>query len=126
MTRPGEEPGAAPLEVEVERLPEGADPERTPPRSPSAGRAARELGPVVAGLVIDALDVLTPTPILGLVLGGLLGHYLARSAGARGGQAFVIAAGVALYCALPVTGRWPVATLVGLFVRAERYLRGEG
>lgn len=120
---PGSEPAQKPLEVEVERLPEGADPERIPPPGPRAARAARELGPVVAGLLIDVIDLATPAPLLGLVLGGVLGHYLARAAGARPGQALLVAAAVAVYCAIPVTGRLPVATLVGLFVRLGRMLR---
>lgn len=66
---PGSEPAQQPLEVEVERLPEGADPERTPPPGPRAARAARELGPVVAGLLIDVIDLATPAPLLGLEIG---------------------------------------------------------
>lgn len=123
MSVPGQGSERDPIEVEVERLPEGADPRAEPRPSDGGPGPARELGPVVAGLCIDALDVLTPFPGLGLVLGGGLGYYLARSAGARGGQAFAIAVGVAIYCAAPITGRWPVATLIGLIVKAGRFLR---
>jgi len=118
-----------PIEVEVERLPEGQD-----PAGPSGvaggrggvGRAAavgRELGPVVAGLSIDLVDLLTPFPILGLLVGTLAGFVLARNAGATPGAARWLALLVGAYCALPITGRFPVATLVGLFVKLGRLLR---
>lgn len=129
MSDEPQEDRPAPIEVEVERLPEAADPSRLGGAGRGAkgrGRAAavgREVGPVVAGLAIDGIDLLTPFPALGLLVGTIAGYALARQAGATTGAARWLAVLVGVYCALPITGRFPIATLVGLFVKLGRLLR---
>lgn len=128
MSRGREEPGEAPLEVEVERLPPGYDPVRdsgpatAEPGSRSAGLAA-SVGPIVAGLLVDLLDAATPTPVLGLVLGWLLGTYIVRQAGGAPALAWKLGLLIGLYCATPGTFLIPMATIVVLGLRVRDVLR---
>lgn len=91
-----------------------------PAPQPWLPRANRAFGPILAGLVIDVVDFATFGPIglvLGLPLGGLAGYWMGRALGlsTRGARWCALAAG--LYCMLPGTEIFPLATLVGAFVR---------
>ncbi len=112
-----------PIEVEVERLP--LDGERSPSARAAAKRAevGRLMGPVIAGIAIDAIDLATPVPLLGFVLGWPLGVYLARQAGAEMPLAIQLGLLVGIYCAVPMTGGLPIGTLVGSAVKLRRILR---
>ncbi len=83
-------------------------------------RLGRALGPVLPGLVIDAVDAATFGPLgiwLGPLLGGPAGWFLARQAGLGRGHAALLAAATAVYCAVPFTAAIPVGTLVGAWAR---------
>lgn len=112
-------------EVEVERLPPGEA--ESPPPKPDSRQKARQvgsvLGPIVAGLLIDAIDAVTLTPVLGLALGVPIGLFLARQMGLRGGAAWQLAALIGLYCAAPNTGRFPLGTLIGVYARVREALK---
>ena len=125
-------------EVDVERLPEGHDP-RTDPWPPAGGparrsagpgaapaapgatrRAGRAIGPVLAGAVLDGVDLLTFHPVAGLVLGALTGYLLGRGLGLDRRRSLGVAGASALYCAAPFTSPFPIATLVGAYARFVR------
>lgn len=111
------------LEVEVERLPsdrpwDGSDDARGSGR-PDA-RTAGVLGPVLAGAILDGIDLLTQGPMglrLGFPIGGVAGYFLARGLGLSRRAALLVGALAGAYCALPGTARLPLATLVGLWAR---------
>jgi len=123
----GSEP---PIEVVVERLPEGYDPssdagpESVPPQGP--GRIEelnRAIGPVVAGLLVDLLDAATVSPPLGIVLGWPLGYYIVRQVGCSRATAVRLGALIGVYCALPGTFLVPMATIVVLLAKLGVILR---
>jgi hypothetical protein len=122
----GEEGRVPAIEVEVERLPEGADarqdgPEDGPPQAPEKLRELGDaVGPVLAGLLIDFLDAATISPVTGLLLGWPLGYYILRQMGLARGTAGKLGAFVALYCAAPGTLVLPIATLVGVGVKVRQ------
>lgn len=112
------------VEVEVERLP--LDQEREfpsgpggPPGPPFPLRPGPLLGPVLAGIVLDCIDLITLGP-WGVLIGGPAGYVLARAQGLGRGSSLVVASLAALYCAAPQTQRLPLATLVGLYARFAR------
>jgi hypothetical protein len=116
------------VEVEVERLPDERD------RASSSGRAGSDgppfpilprptMGPILAGVILDGVDLLTQGPWgvpLGLLVGGSVGYYLARRQGFSGSTCLGLGFLAGLYCALPFTARLPLATLVGVYSRFVR------
>jgi len=112
---PGEDPEV--IEVEVERLdPEEGDEE-------DASRWGGALGPVLAGMIIDILDLATfgVTGIyIGFLLGAPAGWYLARRLGLDLKRALLTAICCGVYCTIPVTSPIPVATLIGVWARARQ------
>jgi len=109
---------AAPEEPEV--LP----PERDVPPAPRRSAAERVFGPVIAGLLIDMIDLALWGPmgvLLGLFIGGGMTWYLTSFFQIRPAAriAWTLAAGI--YCALPFTQFVPLGTLVGLVIRYYEY-----
>ena len=105
-------------EVEVERLPSDQDREAFAARG--APRAPASIGPVLAGVILDGIDLLTPGPLglrFGFLIGGIAGYTLARRLGVSGRAALVLALVAGAYCSVPNTERLPVATLIGLYAR---------
>lgn len=83
-------------------------------------RAHAALGPVLAGLILDFFDLLTPGAVgiyLGPLVGFLIGHYLSGFYGFRGWARFSMALLAAAYLAAPMTSMLPVATLIGALAR---------
>ncbi len=77
-------------------------------------RSLRAFGPLGAGYLLDAVDLLTFGPLgfyLGPLLGGLLGLWIASvyGLGWLGQTAVVLLA--AIYCMLPMTEFMPLATI---------------
>lgn len=73
--------------------------------------------PVVAGALLDLLDLATWGPVglwVGLAAGGLAGWMLAPLLGWQGRSRWLGALGAGLYCMLPVTSILPLGTVVGL------------
>jgi len=110
------------IEVEVERL----DPED--PEGSGGGTAERwggAFGPVLAGMIIDVLDIATfgATGIyIGFLLGAPAGWYLARRLGLDWKRALLAGFGSGIYCTVPFTSPIPVATLIGVWARARQPL----
>ena len=113
----GPEEGPEVLEVEVERLEPG---EQT---QDGASRWGKAIGPVVAGMIIDALDIATFGHFgfyLGFLLGAPAGWYLARHLGLDRKRALLTAIGCGIYCTIPFTFPIPVATMIGVWARTRQ------
>ncbi len=115
-----------PVEKEVWEADEVLPPEGKEARSRRRPAAERAFGPVLAGLLIDLVDLATFGPMglfLGFILGGGVAWYLCGLYGLplRQKLMWTIAAGV--YCTIPFTEFIPVGTLVGAFIR-YRELKG--
>lgn len=85
-------------------------------------RVNRAFGPIVAGLIIDLVDLATFGPVglvLGLPVGGLAGYWMGRALGfdKRASLWCALAAGV--YCTIPGTELIPLATIIGACVRFQ-------
>jgi hypothetical protein len=83
-------------------------------------RASRAFGPVVAGMILDVVDLATFGPIglfLGLPLGGLAGYWLGSALGLSRKARLGCALAGGVYCTIPGTEFIPLGTLVGAFAR---------
>lgn len=83
-------------------------------------RLNRAFGPIMAGVIIDAVDLATFGPIgyvLGLPVGGLAGYWLGRCLGLERKASLLCALAAGIYCTIPFTGLLPLGTLVGAYVR---------
>ncbi len=99
------------------------EPEVLPPSGKERDRAVRSGVAVVrwrrllqaglSGLVLDAADLLTRTPLIphGAILGLLVGGYVVRTQDVPRVQRIWWVAACALYCAMPLTEFYPLATL---------------
>ena len=91
-----------------------------PPRSSQAQRLNRAFGPVVAGLIIDFVDLATFGPIglyLGLPIGAFAGYWMGRALGLATKPSLLCAGAAGIYCMIPGTEWIPIATLVGAGAR---------
>ncbi len=89
-------------------------------RAPLARRLNRAFGPILAGIVIDLVDLATFGPIglvLGIPLGGAAGYWMGTALGLERKHAWLCALAAGIYCTIPFTEVLPLATLVGAFVR---------
>jgi hypothetical protein len=104
-------------------MPSPTEPESqpAPPSPPSqARRLNRAFGPVVAGLLIDFVDLSTFGPLglyLGIPIGGFAGYWMGRALGLERKPSLVCALAAAVYSTLPGTEMIPLATIVGALAR---------
>lgn len=123
-----------PIEVEVERLEPGqAEREWSGDQtgggagrgSPPAGKATglAGFGPVLAGVVLDMADLITPMGLkqLALPVGFIVGYSVARKMGLGVKQRLILGAVGAAYCSLPSTSKLPLGTLIGLLYKAGAF-----
>ena len=94
--------------------------------SNSSGDSLRRLnhamGPVLAGMIIDAVDLVTFGPVglvLGLPVGALAGYWLGQSMGLDKSASGICALAAGVYCMIPFTEVLPLGTIVGALVRYE-------
>ena len=83
-------------------------------------RMNRAFGPIVAGLIIDFVDVSTFGPVgllLGLPVGGLAGYWMGRTLGFDKRASLWCALAASVYCTIPGTEIIPLATIIGACVR---------
>jgi hypothetical protein len=105
------------VEVEVERLDDSGEPQK------EDLRLVRAIGPVISGLIIDVLDFATlgsAGAVLGFLLGVPAGWYLARNLGLDRKRSLYAGLACGVYCTIPVTSPIPLATLIGVWVRARQ------
>lgn len=94
-------------------------PEPQAPLSQPA-RLNRAFGPVVAGLIIDLVDLATFGPlglVLGLPIGAFAGYWMGRALGLAPKPSLLCALAAGIYCTLPGTEMLPIATVVGACAR---------
>lgn len=97
------------------------------PRSPLVPQRTLErlnhaLGPVVAGMIIDAVDLLTFGPLglgLGIPVGAFAGYWLGRSMRLEKHMCWICSVVAGIYCTIPGTEFLPLGTLVGALVRFQ-------
>lgn len=80
------------------------------------------IGPVVAGMIIDAIDFITFGPIgllVGLPVGAAAGFWLAQCLGLDKKVSAICALIAGIYCTIPYTELLPLGTLVGALVRFQ-------
>lgn len=90
------------------------------PNRPSTAVAKQIIGPMVAALAIDLLDLATFGPFglyTGLILGGAAGYWLAPFLGFPPHRRWLSALATGVYCTLPLTGLIPLATLASVATR---------
>lgn len=83
--------------------------------------AKRIIGPMIAALAIDLLDLATFGPIglyTGLMIGAAAGYWLAPLLGFPPHRRWLCALATGVYCTLPLTGLIPLATLASILSRA--------
>ena len=97
-----------------EVLPPEAEPSTTGRRSVAAVVRWRRLWQaLLSGLILDGADLFTRMPLIphGAVLGALTGWYVVRTQAVPRSQRIWWIATCAVYCAMPLTEFYPLATL---------------
>lgn len=110
-TRTDNEPEV--IEVEAERLPPRDEPQTGGPQS---GR----LNPVLGGMILDAVDFLTPMALpapISLGVGAVAGYLVGSAMRLSFEKRLLLAAVAAAYCSLKGTRIMPLGTLVGVLSR---------
>ena len=95
-------------------------------RSPrrSWRRMNRTFGPILAGMLIDLVDLATFGPMkrfVGLPAGALAGFWMASIFRLPLKQKLLCALAAAIYCVIPGLEFIPVATLLGAYIRFRTY-----
>ena len=101
------------IEAEAERLPPRDEPQTGGPKS---GR----LNPVLGGMILDAVDFLTPMtlpPPVSLTLGAVAGYLVGSAMRLPFEKRLLMAAVGAAYCSLKGTRIMPLGTLLGMLSR---------
>jgi len=83
-------------------------------------RFNRAFGPVLAGIIIDIVDLATFGPLglfLGLPIGGAAGYWMGTALGLERRAAFWCALAAGIYCTIPGTEFIPLGTILGACVR---------
>lgn len=99
-------------ESEAERKPE--------PTTAVSRRLNRAFGPVIAGMILDVVDLATFGPIgffLGVPVGLAAGYWLGTCLGLERRHCVWVAMAAAIYCTMPGTEFIPLGTLVGAYAR---------
>ena len=80
------------------------------------------LGPIIAGIILDAVDLITFGPVglvVGIPIGAAAGFWLGRSMRLESHMCWICAAIAGIYCTIPGTEILPLGTLVGALVRFQ-------
>jgi len=86
-------------------------------------RLESSLGPVLAGLLIDIIDLSTFGPFgifSGMLLGGSMALWICSIYGIPRKQRWFWALLAGVYCTIPMTEFIPIATLAGAYARYRR------
>ncbi|HEY8239933.1 MAG TPA: hypothetical protein VIH35_00725 [Kiritimatiellia bacterium] len=97
-------------------------------RQPSSRRTWRRMnktfGPILAGMVIDAVDLATFGPLkrfVGFPAGAIAGYWMASIFKLSQKQRLLCALAAAIYCVIPGLEFIPVATLLAAYIRFRTY-----
>ncbi len=83
-------------------------------------RLNRAFGPVIAGIIIDTVDLATFGPIgiiTGLPIGGVTGYWMGRTLGLSRKASLWCALAAGVYMTIPMTEFIPLATIAGAYAR---------
>lgn len=83
-------------------------------------RLNHAMGPVAAGMIIDAVDFVTFGPIglaIGIPVGAIAGYWLGQSMALEKNACIFCAVVAGIYCTIPFTELLPLGTMVGALVR---------
>ena len=83
-------------------------------------RIHRAVGPVAGGLILDSADLVTFGPMgfcLGPIIGALVGWWISSIYRFKHFSRIVWAVLAAIYCSLPATEFFPVATMIAVIAR---------
>lgn len=83
-------------------------------------RLRHSLGPILPGLLIDLVDLLTLGPVglaFGMIAGGAAGYWIGKQYGLPRDKRIKGCIIAGLYCAMPFTGFLPMGTIIGAYVR---------
>ena len=97
------------------------DPQGNRPPPAAESGLMQAIGPMMAGLAIDGLDLMTFGPIglyTGLMLGGAVGYWLAPRLGFPPRARWLAALMTGIYCTIPLTGFIPAAAIAAGLSRA--------
>ncbi|MFT5052013.1 MAG: hypothetical protein ACI8QZ_003444 [Chlamydiales bacterium] len=86
----------------------------------TARRLRRSLSPVIAGLIIDVVDLGSFSPLLGFPAGLIAGYVLAKHVGFAPRHRMLASLVCGLYCTLPPTRFFPLATMIGMVANFRR------
>ena len=117
MSRMSEERDKEVIEPEILPPEKGEGKGRKTADTVASVRWPRVISAVMAGLILDLADLFTRMPLIphGAVLGALVGWYICRTQEIPAHQRVWWIAGAALYCAVPLTEFYPLATLLLLY-----------
>jgi len=117
MSRMSEEQEREVIEPEILPPEKGDGPGRNTADTVASVRWPRVISAVMAGLILDLADLITPMPLYphGALLGAVVGWYICRTQAVPASQRVWWIAAAALYCAVPLTHFFPLATLVLLY-----------
>ena len=90
------------------------------PPADTLRRLNRAFGPVVAGMILDVVDLATFGPIgffLGIPVGLAVGYWLGSCLGLERKHCLWVGMAAAIYCTMPGTEFIPLGTLVGACAR---------
>ncbi len=91
-------------------------------------RLNHAMGPVMAGMLIDGLDLITFGPVglvLGLPLGAAAGYWLGQSMGLDKPGRLICALAAGIYCTIPFTELLPLGTIVGALCRFQEPIEAD-
>ncbi len=108
---------------DVEGLPVAAGAEDAAPNR--AQRVERAFGPLVAGIILDLVDLITVGPA-GFLIGFPVGVWLGWIFRLRWWQMILAGLISGLYCVIPYTNFIPVGTVIGAFVQYREMGRRRG
>lgn len=110
-------------------LPEDAGHEHAPLQGDFFTRLKRALGPILPGMILDSLDLVTFGPVglmVGIIVGSLAGYWLSTEYRLSPTKRLLGALAAGFYCMLPFTSFLPIGTLIGAYFRFHAHPEDRG
>lgn len=117
------------LKTEAVVLTETAGHDPAPPQGDLFARLRRALGPILPGMILDSLDLVTFGPVgllVGIIIGSLAGYWLSTEYRLSPAKRLLGALAAGFYCMLPFTSFLPIGTLIGAYFRFHAHPEEHG